>query len=67
MEVTTKEIIRYIDIRFKEQDLKKLLDEIATVENNYKKDYYKNDKLVTIKSILELGNVISNALEEIKQ
>lgn len=69
MEVTTKEVIRYIDLRFKEQDLKKMWDEIELLNDYFKIKNYPSDKQVyeQLTKLKEFQNVLSGALSEIKE
>ena len=62
MEVKTEEIIRFIILKFKEQDLKNILGEINFVEEKLKASYHGNESMEKIKTLLEFYTVVHNAL-----
>lgn len=68
MEVKTQEIIRYIDLRFKEQDLIDLNNEIDEVSNYFQTNHYQKEKLINDKLIKlrEFRTIVQNALSDIK-
>ncbi|MDD3474414.1 MAG: hypothetical protein PHP08_00740 [Candidatus Dojkabacteria bacterium] len=65
MEVKTKEVIRYIDLRFIEQDLKDLINEIIFIESDYKSSYHDKNKLVKMKKLIEFKDVVARAIGEV--
>lgn len=65
MEVVTQKIIRYIELRFEENDLKKLSSDISEIEEFIKKDFYNKDKISVMKNLLEFKAVINSSLYEL--
>lgn len=68
MEVKTKEIIRYIDLRFKENDLDDLLTEVEKLNNFFETNQYRTNKefYEQMKKLKEFHDILYSALHEIK-
>lgn len=68
MEVQTKEIIRFIDLRFKEQDLKELDEEIIKINNFFETNQYRTNKefYEQMKKLKEFHLIIKDAVINIK-
>lgn len=69
MEVRTQEVIRYIDLRFIEKDLKDLRGELEMIDNYFKTQHYQSEKKLyeNLVKIKEFQVVLGNALNELKK
>lgn len=69
MDVTTQGVMRYIDLRFREEDLKQLFEEINFLQDKLKNSKYPDNRELyeKLRKTDELFVVIKNALMRITE